>query len=469
MRQEIARASGAGKGDAAGFYGGAAKIWFTQAGIGWIFWGWGIVGWGVGVVGFSSTSRSLSPALYRSRHPRNDAGYLKCRYNTGAAKSFLCFSPRGTMIIKPSDPDLESVARRLLDNEIDLQPEFQRQEVWPRAKKQKLIDTILRDWAVPPVHIISGEETDEVLDGQQRLTAIRDFFLNKFPIASNIKPDTETIKDVAGKFYKDLPKHVKRKIDRYTLRVYNIQNASPQESAELFYRLNQPTALTSGEQRNALHGERRDQMKQIVKLMIDCGFSSETIGFSNSRLAYDDVIARSLVTLENNSIRQKITEGRISDAFRVEYPFSDIDFNLIRKIVSLIGESVSYRPCRMNKASLFSILVFLQRFHIDNLNLINELLQLSARKDSIDPHNELIELYIKIFNDRSASRVTDISSVVLRDFSLARITTLVSSDINFSDDEYTCIRKVQHKEYYLHESGKDLEQEVLNSSWGYVI
>lgn len=50
VRQEITRWSGAGKGDAAGFYGGAAKIWFTQAGIGWIFWGWGIVGWGVGVV-----------------------------------------------------------------------------------------------------------------------------------------------------------------------------------------------------------------------------------------------------------------------------------------------------------------------------------------------------------------------------------------------------------------------------------
>ena len=60
VRQEITRAGGAGKGDAAGFYGGAAKIWFTRMGMGWIFWGWGIVGW---MWGLYFLKRPISPSL----------------------------------------------------------------------------------------------------------------------------------------------------------------------------------------------------------------------------------------------------------------------------------------------------------------------------------------------------------------------------------------------------------------------
>jgi hypothetical protein len=69
------------------------------------------------------------------------------------------------MFLRAVDPDLESIARRLLNDEIDLQPDFQRQEVWGKFKKQRLIDTILRDWAVPPIHIIQTMAAEEVACG----------------------------------------------------------------------------------------------------------------------------------------------------------------------------------------------------------------------------------------------------------------------------------------------------------------
>lgn len=59
---------------------------------------------------------------------------------------------------------------------MDLQPDFQRGEIWTIQKKQKLIDSILRGWKIPPIHVIhNAQSVDEVLDGQQRLAAIRDF------------------------------------------------------------------------------------------------------------------------------------------------------------------------------------------------------------------------------------------------------------------------------------------------------
>ena len=57
---------------------------------------------------------------------------------------------------------------------MDLQPDFQRGEIWTHQKR--LIDSILMGWRIPPIHVVkSSEIIDEVLDGQQRLAAIRDF------------------------------------------------------------------------------------------------------------------------------------------------------------------------------------------------------------------------------------------------------------------------------------------------------
>ena len=76
----------------------------------------------------------------------------------------------------PSEPDVQTIVRRIEAHDIDLQPDFQRQEVWSTTKKKKLIDTILRDWSIPPVHLVrTYDDALEVLDGQQRLTALRDF------------------------------------------------------------------------------------------------------------------------------------------------------------------------------------------------------------------------------------------------------------------------------------------------------
>ncbi|WIU40506.1 DUF262 domain-containing protein [Methylorubrum extorquens] len=279
------------------------------------------------------------------------------------------------MQIRQTDPDLESLARRLLNNEIDLQPEFQRQEVWSRSKKQKLIDTILRGWAVPPVHLIVGEFVDEVLDGQQRLTAIRDFYNGDFTIDASIRPHSTSIIPLDGLTYKQLPERYRRSVDRYGLRVYRIFEANPQEAAELFYRLNQPTALTSGEQRNALYGERRNQMKLLVRKMSDCDFQASTIGFSNTRLAYDDVIARSLVVLSDGTLRKKISEARISDEFREEGTFPEAVYQNLSNAIGHISTFFKISSFRFNKASLFTILVFCCRKQPYHRGLLKFLLE----------------------------------------------------------------------------------------------
>ena len=83
------------------------------------------------------------------------------------------------MKCQTTELEIETIVNRIKNDDMDLQPDFQRGEIWAQQKKKKLIDSILRGWRIPPIHVVlNSKSIDEVLDGQQRLAAIRDFFDN---------------------------------------------------------------------------------------------------------------------------------------------------------------------------------------------------------------------------------------------------------------------------------------------------
>jgi uncharacterized protein with ParB-like and HNH nuclease domain len=58
-------------------------------------------------------------------------------------------------------------------------PDWQREEVWDDDKKQRLIDSILRGWKLPKFYFVKNSDDEyEVVDGQQRLSAIFEFCSN---------------------------------------------------------------------------------------------------------------------------------------------------------------------------------------------------------------------------------------------------------------------------------------------------
>lgn len=170
------------------------------------------------------------------------------------------------MRLLPSDPDIQTIVSRIKNGDYDLQPDFQRGEVWGDSKKRRLIDSVLRDWHVPPIHVVEVRETakQEVLDGQQRLVAIRDFVNGVIKVDGKIQPFDDEIIKLDGMTYSELPEFWRRRFDQFTIRVFKITDYSPEEPGELFFRLNQPTNLTSAEQRNAFFGPARQQVKKLV-------------------------------------------------------------------------------------------------------------------------------------------------------------------------------------------------------------
>lgn len=94
------------------------------------------------------------------------------------------------------DTDLSKMYRKYAEEEIDLNPEYQRELVWTDKQKQDYILAILKQRAkITPVIIEKlteqGTVLYEILDGKQRLTALFDYIDNKYPLQT-------------GEYFKDL-------------------------------------------------------------------------------------------------------------------------------------------------------------------------------------------------------------------------------------------------------------------------
>jgi hypothetical protein len=322
------------------------------------------------------------------------------------------------MKMTPWEPDLRTVVDRINNEDIDLQPEFQRQEIWSPSKKKKLIDTILRGWSIPPVFlVVRSDGRMDVLDGQQRLAAVRDFIHNEFTIDGRITPLDPRVSSLHGKFYRSLEKTDQRLLDQYTVRCFRITDYLPDEPSELFYRLNQPSMLTAGEQRNAFYGPAREQLKALVSDFEAGENNKKTIGFSNARLAYDDIFARVLFFLEARTFAVKSTETLISQRFKERDEFDTDTVAAATRSIKLFSNSrEKASSIRLNKASALSWLLFFARFQ-DGVKPDLSFMSQFGSESGVFARNYIPEAK-RVFQDRASLRVTDVSSVVYRDFAL---------------------------------------------------
>ncbi|MXF05681.1 DUF262 domain-containing protein [Escherichia coli] len=344
------------------------------------------------------------------------------------------------MIIKDTTNKIKSVYADIKDGELDLRPDFQRGEVWTTKKKKLLIDSILREWYIPPIHTVSvGNGRAEVLDGQQRLTAIRDFLDNQFQIDGFIEPKDDDIVELHGKKFKDLNPDIQRKIERFGITIYEITEYNQGEPSELFYRLNQTVKLTSSEARNAIFGDVRNDISTFVSYMDELGVDKSILGFSNSRMAYNDLLSRVCLLLEKKSIRYQLSDVNLTNRYRNDTSFDSKISIAIKNTIEIFSSFSSYLKSmeintNLTKASslnwiylIASMCIFGQ--DLNNKQIYNAFLNLEAAKAHVKANEKIPSDILLFFNideqclrellmiyiERSSSRVMSIGSIVIRD------------------------------------------------------
>jgi hypothetical protein len=138
-----------------------------------------------------------------------------------------------------------------------LDPEYQRRHRWSVERKSRLIESFLMNVPVPPVFLYERDLARfEVMDGRQRLTALSDFYADRFELSG-----LQYWSDLDGRKYSQLPSKVRDGIDRrYISSIILLKEtaASEEQAAMLkkmvFERLNSGgVKLGSQETRNAVY------------------------------------------------------------------------------------------------------------------------------------------------------------------------------------------------------------------------
>lgn len=124
----------------------------------------------------------------------------------------------------------------MLKDQIKVDPEFQRRDRWDESRQSRLIESLLMNVPIPPVFLGEDEYGQYVvLDGRQRLTAVRNFLNNTLRLRN-----LSVWEDLNGLIYEDF---VKRGLDKHLTRrfipaVVILKESSPAVKYDVFDRLN---------------------------------------------------------------------------------------------------------------------------------------------------------------------------------------------------------------------------------------
>ena len=93
---------------------------------------------------------------------------------------------------------------------LDMSPSYQRRARWNDTKKSHLVESLLMNIPIPPIFLYEKDYAQyEVMDGQQRLSAIRAFFKNEFKLRNlRVWPELN------GRDFRDLPPKIRRGLER---------------------------------------------------------------------------------------------------------------------------------------------------------------------------------------------------------------------------------------------------------------
>jgi hypothetical protein len=142
-------------------------------------------------------------------------------------------------------------------------PPYQRRSVWTDEKQSFLIDSVLRNFPIPPIflhqHIdqASGRTTYDVIDGKQRLISLERFIRNEIPIASDLDGEDENESAMlSGKRFKDFDAPelaaYKKAFWRYVIPVEYVDTDDAKTISGIFDRLNRNGEPLEGQElRNA--------------------------------------------------------------------------------------------------------------------------------------------------------------------------------------------------------------------------
>lgn len=304
------------------------------------------------------------------------------------------------------DKSVSDIVRMMQDDDINLNPEYQRNYIWDNKKASMLIESIILNVPIPVIYV-SQEEDDSwtVIDGLQRLNSLKRFFERDFKLSG-----LEILTELNRSDIHTLNPKAIRMLKNGLLRIIVISHDSHEDiKYDVFMRLNRGAVkLNEQELRNCLYrGKLNEALKELAyneymlkllnidkphKRMIDCELILRFLAIQDKwndlQQEVSDYKGRmknflNSFMIENQNLKEEkltLLEKRFNNAVFVVFEiFGEKAFRRINEV----GEFES----NINRAIMDSLMVSFSLFDRDIL---------LENKESIKSH-----FYHLINNDRN--------------------------------------------------------------------
>lgn len=253
------------------------------------------------------------------------------------------------------------------DQKLIPRPEFQRRLVWTTEDKIRFMDTVLKGMPFPeiyvangPVDVDTGEGQQLLVDGQQRVTTIFDYFSGDPKTSGSALPS-----------YASLDPERKREFLDYDVTVRDLGSITPAEIVDVFRRINSTKyALNEIEINNAVYTG--------ALMSLASGFAEHEFFEKNRIFRPTDIkrmgdvrfVLQIIVTmLDGYFDRDEMLEKYLSD-FNEGFPMGSEIAVRLTKVFDFIDECGFPKNSRIWKRSdLFTAIVSLDRKILENSSL----------------------------------------------------------------------------------------------------
>ena len=156
--------------------------------------------------------------------------------------------PIDDLLIRHESRTVHDVIRRIGQGNFVMDPDFQRDFIWPEDKQSKLIESVIMRIPLPVFYMAENDGGRMVVvDGLQRLSTFQRFLANELKLRL---PERE---ELNGKKFSDLESKLQNRVEDCNLIFYTIDSKVPERARlDIFERVNGGVPLTRQQMRNCL-------------------------------------------------------------------------------------------------------------------------------------------------------------------------------------------------------------------------
>lgn len=269
--------------------------------------------------------------------------------------------------IKPSvtNPTVADVYQLINEGKLTLRPDFQRKFVWTHEHQEAFIDTILNGLPFPEIYVCEGDvdvqklrTTRLVIDGQQRLTTIRNYIEGKHDHPPTKIPPYQLLSTIQ-----------KENFINYQIVMRDLGKVDEETTREIFRRINLTKfKLDDVEIHNAVYDGHFIQAAKTVLENVELEQYGVFRESEFTRMADLHFILLVMATIENGGYfaQDREVEPKVS-SLNDEYPNKDDMIALILKTFATIKDlDLPFDSMWFRKSNFFTLVVEIAT-HIDTL------------------------------------------------------------------------------------------------------